>query len=68
MSENIKSNALSSATKDNCFTVVVFAMVFIIVVGTLTACWNIARETSARLCAEYNYQCEEDNNGEDKNE
>lgn len=59
MSETSKPNGLSSATKNGCFTALVICLVFVVIMASMTYCLKVTRESQARLCADYSYQCGE---------
>lgn len=55
---NHKPNNLSSSSKNGCFVAIVLCIIFVVMMVTITFCGKISRESDARLCAEYGYQCE----------
>lgn len=54
-----KLSKITTNTKNGCLIAAVFCVIFVIIMLTITFCGKISRESSARLCADYGYQCGE---------
>lgn len=48
---------MSENTRSGCFIAGVFCIILIAILVAATFCRKITRESDARLCAEYEYQC-----------
>lgn len=51
---------MSNKIKDICAVSVVFCIIFILVTFSVAGCYRLTRETNARLCADYGYECDKE--------